>query len=207
MELLGSDVCISGSGSVLIALNSISPTPVSRTALPHMICLLPCAVSGPSISSRWSPVRYVWQTDEPYETACSGCDTVCDGCSFEGPPLVPICTEELDHTVSEGATVTLEELRIDPVYWRGTNSSKDILACFFADACLGGLTTSALRGIQGHVSATNREEAWCFVLTLCDSQGRPRADCANGPGLACFGSSGAPLPFSSGSVRGVSRST
>ena len=85
----------------------------------------------------------MWQTDDAYEAACNGCHVSCDGCSFEEPRLVPTCTDELDHTSSGGGTVTLEQLAIDPGYWRATASSEDVLACYHADACLGGVTGTA----------------------------------------------------------------
>ncbi len=85
----------------------------------------------------------MWQTGDPYEFACNGCDVACDGCSFEEPSLVPTCAAELDHTYSAGGTVTLEQLTVEAGYWRATESSTDILECFHSDACLGGVTGTA----------------------------------------------------------------
>ncbi len=56
---------------------------------------------------------------------------------------MPTCRGQLDHTVSTGGTDTLSELRIDPGYWRATESSEVVLACYHRDACLGGLTGAA----------------------------------------------------------------
>ena len=58
----------------------------------------------------------------------------------------------MPHATSDGGPVTLERVSIDKGYWRATNSSREVLACFNADACLGGLTGAAdycLEGYQG----------------------------------------------------------
>lgn len=81
-----------------------------------------------------------WQSGDPYEAVCSGCQTGCDGCSFEEPPLAPTCTVVMAHAFSAGGTDTLEMLSIERRFWRSTPSSKMILACYNADACLGGVT-------------------------------------------------------------------
>ncbi len=66
--------------------------------------------------------------------------------------MVPMCSDVLEHTNSSGGSVTLEELWIEPGFWRATQTSTDILACYHADACLGGVTESAgycLKGYEG----------------------------------------------------------
>ncbi|CAM9262049.1 unnamed protein product, partial [Hapterophycus canaliculatus] len=89
---------------------------------------------------------------DPYEVVCSGCPTDCDECLFDEPNLVPTCTAVLEHSSSGGGSTTLATLSISPGYWRATTSSEDILPCYHADACLGGVTGSAgycLEGYQG----------------------------------------------------------
>lgn len=92
-----------------------------------------------------------WQFDGCFETACDGCRiSGCMGCSFDDPLLVPACTDVMEHSNSSGGTVTLEELWIEPGYWRATKTSTDILACYNEDACLGGVTGSADYCLKGH---------------------------------------------------------
>ena len=160
------------------------------TAIFHKIWRFPCAILRLTavinrtfllpiverfhrrISYRCFCFRCMWQTGDPYEAACDGCEAFCDGCSFEDPLLVPICTEELDHTVSAGGTVTLDQLKIEAGYWRATESSADILACFHADACLGGVTGSAgycREGYEGPCEYHNRGELCIWCTSGCSS--------------------------------------
>jgi len=64
--------------------------------------------------------------------------------------VVPTCKEQLDHTSSAGGTVTLETVSINPGYWRATKTSEDVIACFHADACLGGVTGAAGYCLEGY---------------------------------------------------------
>lgn len=77
---------------------------------------------------------------DPYKVICSGCQTTCHNCSYEKAALVPICASALEHSNSSGGTTTLETLSIDSGYWRANTTSDKVLACFNADACLGGVT-------------------------------------------------------------------
>eukprot|EP00903_Cladosiphon_okamuranus_P021507 g19772.t1 len=93
-----------------------------------------------------------YESGDPYEAVCSGCQTSCDECLFEEPDRVPVCKGAIDHSTSSGGTVTLQTLSIDPGYWRATASSEDILACYNADACLGGISGTidyCLEGYEG----------------------------------------------------------
>ena len=87
-----------------------------------------------------------------YDAACHGCgpDSICYGCV--DPPLVPTCTNVIPNTESNGGPVPLEMLSVDKGYWRATNSSTEVLACYNADACVGGLTGTpdyCLEGYEG----------------------------------------------------------
>ncbi|CAN0423513.1 unnamed protein product, partial [Ascophyllum nodosum] len=53
----------------------------------------------------------------------------------------PVCTEVFDHADRQSGTATLETLVLEPGYWRATNTSRQVLACFNDHACLGGLTS------------------------------------------------------------------
>lgn len=81
------------------------------------------------------------QTDIIFETVCDGCPALCPGCDFgEDRNKTPRCAAELEHTRSDGGKGTLETLSINEGYWRATNTSDDVRACYNADACLGGPT-------------------------------------------------------------------
>ncbi|CAN0102282.1 unnamed protein product, partial [Ectocarpus fasciculatus] len=60
--------------------------------------------------------------------------------SVENEDRVPICVAQLDHTRSEGGDTTIETLSLDAGYWRATNDSINVLACYNEDACAGGMT-------------------------------------------------------------------
>ena len=58
----------------------------------------------------------------------------------------------MEHAYSPGGLTMLEMVRIDQGYWRATPSSLQILACYNANACLGGLTEApgfCLDGYEG----------------------------------------------------------
>ena len=58
----------------------------------------------------------------------------------------------MDHATSSGGNVTLQTLSIERGYWRATASSTEVLACYNADACLGGVTGTpgyCLDGYEG----------------------------------------------------------
>lgn len=74
----------------------------------------------------------------------------CDGCSFEEPPLVPMCAAVMEHAFSNGGTDTLEALSIERGYWRATPSSEDVLECYNTDACLGGATGTSGYCLEGY---------------------------------------------------------
>lgn len=93
----------------------------------------------------------VWQSGDPNEAACDGCQTPCDddGC-FEEPPLVPICAEAMEHTSSAGGTNNITLLRVDDGFWRATPYAMDVLPCYNADACLAGVTNSSGSCLDGY---------------------------------------------------------
>ena len=91
----------------------------------------------------------LWQSDDLYDAVCNGCQASCS-CVFEDAPLVPTCSEALEHSTSLGGNVTMEMLSIDRGYWRATPTSTGVLPCYHADACLGGLTGSAGYCLEGH---------------------------------------------------------
>ena len=75
----------------------------------------------------FADVYLVLQTNSLNEIVCKGCDTLCNGCEFEGGE--PLCSEELDHSSAAGGNATLEFLSIESGYWRATTTSIDVLAC------------------------------------------------------------------------------
>lgn len=84
-----------------------------------------------------------------YKQVCDGCDE-CDGCEVENADRVPICTSQLEHTRSDGGDTTVEALEVDAGYWRATNTSVDVLACYNEDACCGGVTNTPNFCKQGY---------------------------------------------------------
>lgn len=127
------------------------------------------------------------QEGDLYEAVCSGCETSetsCQNCSFNERHLVPSCKDVIDHATSLGGLVTLAMLTIDPGYWRATTSSPHALACYNADACLGGVTATSgycLEGYEGPCEYDIRPQvvlhtAVYFVFALCKSRGAPHDD-------------------------------
>ncbi|CBJ48858.1 polymorphic Outer membrane protein G/I family [Ectocarpus siliculosus] len=108
----------------------------------------------------------------PYEAACGGCETACDGCFFE-PPVPPTCTDVMEHITSAGGTVTLEDLPVERGYWRASPSSEEVFACYNSDACLGGVTGRAgycLKGYEGPYCAVCSDgytTELAFACTRC----------------------------------------
>lgn len=72
-----------------------------------------------------------------FSVLCEGCDE-CRACDV--PEELPECITPLENTEITGDNTTLETLRVRPGYWRSTNRSVAILACYNAEACLGGTT-------------------------------------------------------------------
>lgn len=73
-----------------------------------------------------------------FDVACKDCDTICNDCAYDAE--VPSCTDELDHTTSDGGDTDLTTTEIESGFWRASASSKTILACYNAQACRGGIT-------------------------------------------------------------------
>ncbi|CAM9651378.1 unnamed protein product [Ectocarpus fasciculatus] len=113
------------------------------------------------------------QSDDPIEVMCSGCDVTCGGCVLNEGILVPTCTEVMAHATSDGGNITLEALSIDSGYWRATESSEEVLACYNADACLGGVTATSgycLEGYEGpycSICSDGYSEQLGFVCSKC----------------------------------------
>lgn len=53
---------------------------------------------------------------------------------------MPTCATMFPHANSKSGTVTIEGVVVDRGYWRANNKSDNVLSCYNADACLGGLT-------------------------------------------------------------------
>ena len=110
---------------------------------------------------------YRWQDGpdtERYNRVCGGCQPECRNCILGDSNLDATCSNELEHTTATGPVNTLETLSIDKGYWRATNASSDILACFNKAACLGGQTGSATFCDDGYMGPCERsnERTPCF---------------------------------------------
>ena len=75
---------------------------------------------------------------DAFEIICDQCIVECDYCDVA--QLAPRCISAVEHSTSPGGIVTIEELEINQGYWRASNSSTKIFACYNADACVGGIT-------------------------------------------------------------------
>lgn len=64
----------------------------------------------------------------------------CLGCTIEKGGITPTCAAPLEHTSASEPGVTLQTLNVSRGYWRATNTSEKILACYNEDACSGGVT-------------------------------------------------------------------
>lgn len=88
---------------------------------------------------------------------CQDCDTLCNGCNIENNTPVLRCTTMIDHAKSGTVTTTIEGVIVEPGYWRASSQSRNVLACFNANACLGGLTGDpdfCLIGYKGPCEST-----------------------------------------------------
>lgn len=88
-----------------------------------------------------------------YLIDCEGCGAwgLCENCNLTGDTRVPVCAVVLDHSTSPAATGTLEELELEPGYWRATNTSKIVRPCYNGYACVGGaaVTEYCSEGYEG----------------------------------------------------------
>eukprot|EP00752_Nemacystus_decipiens_P001402 g1387.t1 len=102
-----------------------------------------------------------------YMVDCDGCPTwwSCTNCSVLGDVREHFCAPILDHTTSDQETGTLETLKLDPGYWRATDTSKRILSCFNEDACEGG-------AVVGSYCAAGYEGPYCSVCEEGYAPGR-----------------------------------
>ena len=77
-----------------------------------------------------------------FEAVCFDCPgwDECSDCSIGRGDITPTCEAPLEHTSADEPGVTLETLNVSRGYWRVTNTSDNILACYNADACVGGAT-------------------------------------------------------------------
>ena len=97
-----------------------------------------------------SPTVLDCQFDVLLGTVCKDCDAENGTLDFKGKE--PICVGQLDHSTSPGGNTTVELLSIERGYWRASNTSTKILACYKANACQGGKTGAldyCLKGYEG----------------------------------------------------------
>eukprot|EP00904_Undaria_pinnatifida_P004259 jgi/Undpi1/13834/HiC_scaffold_9.g03485.m1 len=106
--------------------------------------------SGNGFDCPWGMFLYFNASDDPFEVLCHGCETTCNRCVFVEGDLAPTCREVMDHTTSDGGNVTLRELSVNKGYWRATPTSPEVLACYNADACLGGVTGTSSYCLDGY---------------------------------------------------------
>ena len=84
-----------------------------------------------------------------FEKVCHGCGE-CDACGMEDENSVPICTAAIKNTRSEGGDTSIETLKLDRGFWRATNSSRIVLACYKEEACVGGISGTSSFCLPGY---------------------------------------------------------
>jgi len=97
-----------------------------------------------------APLNVLLQSDNVFTTVCKDCDVLCQTCLYEEKE--PVCNAVIDHSSSPGGSATVEMLLIEHGYWRASNTSTNIFACYNPDACQGGVTGSpgyCLKGYEG----------------------------------------------------------
>ncbi|CAM9358530.1 unnamed protein product [Ectocarpus sp. 13 AM-2016] len=115
-----------------------------------------------------------------YESVCSDCPEwdECLGCSMTRGNVVPTCEAPLEHTEAKQPDVTLETLSVAEGYWRATNDSVNILACYNVDACVGGQTGAEEFCAQGYtgpycaVCEPDYSASLSYTCTRCSSSRR-----------------------------------
>eukprot|EP00903_Cladosiphon_okamuranus_P012632 g11818.t1 len=115
-----------------------------------------------------------------FEAVCFECPDwdECSGCIMTRGDVKPVCEVPLEHTTAEGPGTTLETLTIARGHWRATNQSERILACYNADACIGGKTGSDGYCSPGHkgpycaVCETGYSSSLAYTCTRCSSSRR-----------------------------------
>lgn len=91
--------------------------------------------------------------DCPAWGECSDCDIT--------STVTPECEAPLEHSSADEVGVTMETLSIEKGYWRVTNESYSILACYNADACTEGQTwpNSCAEGYKGPCEGRKKAHA------------------------------------------------
>ncbi|CAM9755964.1 unnamed protein product [Ectocarpus fasciculatus] len=115
-----------------------------------------------------------------FEAACFDCPAwdECSGCSITRGDVKPVCEAPLEHTKAEGPGTTVETLTIARGHWRATNESESILACYNADACIGGETgadgycSPGYKGPYCAVCETGYSSSLAHTCTRCSSSRR-----------------------------------
>lgn len=133
---------------------------VIHTAIAHH-----SAYSRPYTLSSQYVCYALLQTGDLYEAVCNGCEISCQNCLFDEPPLVPRCENTMEHSLSPGGTTTVDMITINRGYWRATTSSRQVLACYNTDACLGGVTATSGYCLGGYEGPCEYR-CQLFLLTL-----------------------------------------
>ncbi|CAM9385517.1 unnamed protein product [Laminaria digitata] len=115
-----------------------------------------------------------------FETVCFDCPPwdECSDCNITRGTVTPECDAPLEHSSADTVGVSLETLSIDEGYWRATNESDSILACYNADACSGGQTGSdsycapGYKGPYCAVCEATYSSSLAHTCTRCSSSRR-----------------------------------
>ncbi|CAN0479142.1 unnamed protein product [Ectocarpus sp. 12 AP-2014] len=122
----------------------------------------------------------IWRRKMPIHASRRNASTVLLGMSAPGVPsrVTPACEAPLEHTSADEDGATLETLDIDEGFWRATNESEIILACYNADACIWGQTGAdsfcapGCKGPYCAVCQTDYSPSLAHTCTPCSSSRR-----------------------------------
>lgn len=124
----------------------------------------------------WSTLRlFPLQTQEGttarFATVCFDCPgwNECSDCNITKSTVTPECDAPFEHSSADRVGVTLETLSIEKGYWRATNESDSILACYNVDACYGGQTGSdsfCAPGYKGPCTGGCSSPRACYVVVV-----------------------------------------
>lgn len=104
-----------------------------------------------------------------YDTSCVSCGSWedCTNCTIDQSASSERCTEILPHTSNNGVNDTLETLRVDPGFWRTSQRSTEILACYNEGACSGGVGQYCAQGYTGPCEITADEKDRFMICAFC----------------------------------------
>ncbi|CAN0427923.1 unnamed protein product [Ascophyllum nodosum] len=116
-------------------------------------------------------------SNDLFQTLCNGCEEPCAGCYFERQSKTPFCAKTMDNTHSSGGVISVKHVTIDSGYWRANKFGLEVLPCYNAEACLGGLTGEPGFCLKGYEGPCKYESTHIVLIrssyrrfTLCETR-------------------------------------